>query len=86
MPEISRFLGIIISMHYRDHAPPHFHARYGDKEASFSIKELQLIEGDLPRRIITYILEWAFEHREELLENWRRIEERKPLQKIKPLI
>jgi hypothetical protein len=30
MPEISRFLGIVIAMYYRDHAPPHFHAIYGD--------------------------------------------------------
>lgn len=73
-------------MHYRDHAPPHFHARYGDDEASFSINDLQLTEGKLPKRVITYILEWAFEHREELLENWNRIESRKPLQKIQPLV
>ncbi len=29
MPEISRFFGIIISMHHKDHPPPHFHTRYG---------------------------------------------------------
>lgn len=32
MPEISRFLGIIIYMYYRDHLPPHFHAEYGEYE------------------------------------------------------
>ncbi|WP_375502311.1 DUF4160 domain-containing protein [uncultured Nostoc sp.] len=26
MPEICRFLGIIITMYYNDHPPPHFHA------------------------------------------------------------
>ncbi|MDO8476517.1 MAG: DUF4160 domain-containing protein [Candidatus Rokubacteria bacterium] len=31
MPEISRFFGIIIAMFYNDHAPPHFHARYGEQ-------------------------------------------------------
>jgi hypothetical protein len=30
VPEISRFLGIVIRMYYREHAPPHFHARYGE--------------------------------------------------------
>jgi hypothetical protein len=30
MPEISRFFGIIITMYYGDHQPPHFHVRYGD--------------------------------------------------------
>ena len=29
MPEISRFLGIVIAMFYMDHNPPHFHAYYG---------------------------------------------------------
>lgn len=38
MPEISRFLGIIISMNYNDHAPPHFHARYGDDQAIIDIE------------------------------------------------
>jgi len=35
LPELSRFFGIIIAMYYNDHAPPHFHAKYGDDEASF---------------------------------------------------
>ena len=33
MPELSRFLGIIITMYYNDHLPPHFHARYNQKKA-----------------------------------------------------
>ena len=37
MPEISRFLGIVIRMYYRDHAPPHFHAEYGDHEITVEI-------------------------------------------------
>jgi hypothetical protein len=32
MPEISRFLGIIIRMYIREHAPPHFHTEYGKYE------------------------------------------------------
>ena len=38
MPEISRFLGIVIAMYYRDHAPPHFHAIYGEHEATVNIE------------------------------------------------
>jgi hypothetical protein len=37
MPAISRFYGIVIRMFYRDHAPPHFHATYGEHEAMISI-------------------------------------------------
>jgi len=28
MPEISRFLGIVVSMYFDDHNPPHFHIRF----------------------------------------------------------
>lgn len=38
MPEICRFFGIVITMNYRDHAPPHFHASYGAQEAIVSIR------------------------------------------------
>jgi len=38
MPEISRFLGIVIAMYYKEHAPPHFHAKYGAKERRFRFK------------------------------------------------
>ena len=38
MPEISSFLGIVIYMYYRDHAPPHFHAIYGEYEIVVEIE------------------------------------------------
>lgn len=85
MPELCRFLGIVIAMYYREHQPPHFHAKYGEAVGVFSINDLKLIEGKLPKRIITLVLEWAFEHREELLKNWELVKERKPLNKIEPL-
>jgi len=86
MPEVSRFLGIVIAMSFKEHAPPHFHAKYGNQRAAFSINELQLIEGKLPPRIVTLVLEWAFQHREELLENWNRVQQREEIQKIEPLV
>lgn len=85
MPEISRFLGIIIAMYHNDHAPPHFHVKYGDYKAVFSINDLKLIGGKLPPRVISLVLEWAFLHREELLQDWELAMEEKPLKKIKPL-
>jgi hypothetical protein len=49
MPRLSAFYGIVIGMFYRDHPPPHFHARYADYEAKFDIATLQVIDGALPR-------------------------------------
>jgi hypothetical protein len=82
MPTISRFFGIKIKMYPREHPPPHFHARYGEAEASFSIETLDLISGGLPRRVRALVLEWAMIHRPELRDNWRRCERRDPLQPV----
>jgi len=38
MPEISRFLGIIIRMCYNEHKPPHFHAYYNEHNAEINIE------------------------------------------------
>ncbi len=85
MPEISRFFGIVIAMYYKEHAPPHFHAKYSGQWAVFSIENLRMIEGNLPRRAISLILEWAFQHRDVLMTNWEKSQSREPLEKIKPL-
>lgn len=85
MPEISRFLGIVIAMYYKEHGVPHFHAKYSGQTGVFSIPDLRLIEGHLPRRVIGLVLEWAFEHREELMEDWELAKAKKPLQAIPPL-
>lgn len=77
MPEISRFLGIIIRMFYEDHSPPHFHAIYGKSEASFSIESLEMIAGDLPPRVKGLVIEWASLHQIELLDNWHSLTEEK---------
>jgi hypothetical protein len=85
MPEISRFFGIVIAMFYKEHSPPHFHAKYAGQWAAFSIEDLKMIEGELPRRAISLVLEWAFQHRDEIMSNWENAQRMEPLEKIKPL-
>lgn len=84
MPEISRFFGIIITMYWNDHNPPHFHAQYGEHEAIISLNGV-VMDGKIPRRALSMALEWLALHRDELLENWTRCKERKPLLTIEPL-
>lgn len=43
MPTISRFYGILISMFFKDHAPPHFHAEYNEFEIVVDIRTLEII-------------------------------------------
>jgi hypothetical protein len=85
MPEISRFMGVVIAIYWNDHGVPHFHAKYGDHRASFSIADLRLLEGSLPPRVTALVLEWAFMHRERLLEDWNLAVAKKQLKPIPPL-
>jgi hypothetical protein len=85
VPELSRFFGIVIAMHYNDHVPPHFHARYGSDLATIGIRELAVLEGRLPPRVLGLAIEWAAQHTDELLANWARAARRRPLVPIAPL-
>jgi hypothetical protein len=85
MPELSRFFGIIIAMFYDDHAPPHFHVRYGRYRAIIAIETLALIAGDMPPRARGLVVEWATMHQDELREAWRLAVLHAPLQPIAPL-
>jgi hypothetical protein len=85
VPRISAFYGIVITMYYRDHRPPHFHAIYGEHEAQIVIETLEPLAGALPRRALRLVQEWAELHTDELEENWTRAEARLPLATIEPL-
>ena len=85
MPLISTFYGILIKMFFNDHAPPHFHAEYGDFKATINIQTLALMEGDMPRRALNLTLDWAELHQAELLEDWRLCELHQQPRKIQPL-
>lgn len=56
MPELSRFLGIVIAMYYRDHPPPHFHAIYGDLDITVEIVSGR-VNGAFPKRALAHVLE-----------------------------
>jgi hypothetical protein len=85
MPEVSRFYGIVIYMYFDDHAPPHFHAEYGEHEAIVGIKELEITGGSLPKRAKSLVLEWAGLHQSELLERWEAASTRGKIKRIAPL-
>jgi hypothetical protein len=88
MPRISMFCGISIWM-YHDEAHhrgrPHFHAAYGDDEATIDIESLAMIAGGLPPRRHRLVVEWAMAHKAELRENWLRARRHEPLVPIEPL-
>lgn len=83
MPEITRFYGIIIKVFFtREHNPPHFHAVYGEYNGYFDINTLEMLEGDLPKKAQTLIIEWAQEYQNEIMKMWNT----KTLKKLPPLL
>jgi len=84
MPVVSRFLGIIISMYWDDHSPPHFHAKYAEYEITVNIRT-GVIEGKFPKRALRHVLEWYEIHREELIENWELCQNDESPKRIEPL-
>ena len=82
MPEITRFLGIIILMYFDEHNPPHFHVVYNEFRATIDIKTLNIIAGNLPAKVRGLVEEWAEPHQNELLQMW----ELKEFHHIKPLV
>lgn len=85
MPTLCTFYGIVIQMFWQDHPPPHFHALYAEHEALIDIRTLDVIEGDLPRRALSLVLEWAQAHRVELMEDWNLCRQMQPPRTIEPL-
>lgn len=85
VPEISRFLGIVIRMYWNDHTLPHFHAEHGEHKATFAIDSLGLLAGYLPKRQHLFVVEWALVHQAELRADWNLARERRPLVPIEPL-
>ena len=86
MPEISRFLGIVIYMYFNEHNPPHFHAEYNEHKASVLIDTLEPLEGKLPPRVMSLVVEWARQHKAALMENWDSIQKTGKYSKIDPLV
>jgi Domain of unknown function (DUF4160) len=85
VPELCRFYGIVIRMYYDEHPPPHFHAVYQEAEAVVRIDTLDITRGALPRRAHALVLEWALAHRDDLRENWTRMENGEALVPSPPL-
>ena len=84
MPTLSMFYGIIISMYYDDHNPPHIHAHYQDDEAVFDF-EGNIIKGSFPRKQRRLVEAWLEIHQDELIANWKLAKDNQTIYRIEPL-
>jgi len=72
-------------MFNNEHNPPHFHARYGKDHAAIEIRTLRILEGWLPPRAVGLVMEWAYRHQDELLQDWELVRRGDTPNKIEPL-
>lgn len=84
MPTISMFYGIVISIYFDDHNPPHFHAKYQGERAIFDMNG-NLIQGSFPDKQKTFVTAWALLHQDELLANWELAKDGQNVYQIAPL-
>ena len=85
MPELSRFLGMIVRMYIREHNPPHFHVFCGEDVAVFSIQTGKMIQGKFPHKKAALVTAWTIIHQKELLKNWNNLLKGIEVEKIEPL-
>ena len=87
MPVLSMFYGIIIRMQSEKggkHHLPHTHVIYGDDKSFFSLEGEQ-IEGTISFSKKKLVEAWIEIHKEELMANWKLLEEGEQFFKIEPL-
>jgi hypothetical protein len=85
MPELSRFFGIVIQMHYADHNPPHLHAEHQGNKALLDFQG-NILRGNLgSKTALRLVREWIDLHALELQEDWDLARAGSELNKIDPL-
>jgi hypothetical protein len=84
MPVLSMFYGVIISMFYKDHNPPHIHIQYAEYNAIVDFNG-HILEGELPVKQRKLIEAWIVLHQDELYANWQLAKDKQNLFKIDPL-
>ena len=76
MPLIKRFAHCQVRINLKDHAPPHFHVLMRDgKEALIEIASLEILQGNVPRRELSEVLQWAASKRSMLLNKFKELQE-----------
>jgi len=57
----------------------------GEYEIKVAIESGEVLDGVMPQRAKSLIMEWWSLHRAELVDDWKLAQQRRPLQKIQPL-
>ena len=83
MPEISRFLGMIIRMYYDDHSEPHIHVKQAENICKIDLHG-NLLNGIIALPKLHIVKRWILLHQEELMNNWNKIRNGKQPERVEP--
>lgn len=83
MPEISRFMGMVIRMFYNDHEIPHIHVYSAGRYTKVDFNG-KIVKGNLSPNKLTIIHNWIAQHKEELTSNWNKIRNKEFPERIEP--
>ncbi len=81
-------MGIVITMYAEAgerHNEPHFHARYGEHRATFSIATGDMLSGSLPKPQLRLVQAWVELRRADLEADWQLLVTGHSPSKIAPL-
>jgi hypothetical protein len=67
---VARVKGLRIEVYAREHPPPHFHIRGGDINATFSVTDCSLIDGQIGGRERALVEWWYKRSRSVLVRAW----------------
>ena len=73
MPCLIKTQGVKICVYSNDHVPPHIHAIFGEHEAIIAIRELEVIQGELPTNKRRIALEYVRSNQNDLLESFYQL-------------
>ena len=88
MPIVSQFYGIIIRIYFNDtekHYLEHIHVQYNEFDAVYAIKDICILEGNLPQKQHKLVIAWMEIHKEELIALWKVSQKDGEIFKIDPL-
>ena len=58
----------------KEHNPPHIHAEYGSTVGLFSLNDGEMFEGDLDKKMRSFVTNFILYYREQLMEMWEKQE------------
>ncbi len=72
MPKLASLEGVDIYMYFKDHAPPHVHAFYGEHEVLVVVRDGSVYAGYIPAKKLAVVQTYVAANVDDLLVRWEQ--------------